>query len=117
MILVANRPAQNVKLSAHREAHRAKRCRLDKSSGFSSCTSCILYAFNLRSRRKMRQAVPYVSPSCCEQRRIDSPRSSCTLSATAAIFSGGVLDVVYSMEYYPIMLGLKMGDGVANSTQ
>ncbi len=27
----------------------------------------ILHAFNLRFRRKMRQVVPYVSPSCCER--------------------------------------------------
>ena len=33
-------------------AHRAKRYRLGRSSSFSSCTSCILYAFNLSSRAK-----------------------------------------------------------------
>ena len=68
-------------------AHRARRRRLGRSSGFSSCTSCLFYAFNLRYRRKMCQVVPYVSSSCCESCRIDSPWSSCTLSATAAIFS------------------------------
>lgn len=67
--------------------HRAKRYYLGWSSIFSSYTIRILYAYNSRSLRKSRQVVPYVSPSCCERLRIDSPRTSCTLPTTIVSFS------------------------------
>lgn len=62
--------------------HREKRCRGGQSSGLCSSTSYILYAFNLRSRRKIHRVV----------------------WLSAGFVYTYVLDVVYSVEYYPIMV-------------
>lgn len=80
-------------------AHKAKRCCLERSNGFTSFTSCILHNFNLRSQNKMHQVFLYGSPSCCKRFRIVSLWSVYTLSATADTLNRPIVLIIIWVKF------------------